>query len=392
MRALRDGLHGDSLDGFYQVARCLLVSTETHYDAFDQAFGESFKGVERDLKSLVDQMGDWLDDPKQLLYLDPKLREALETMGIDKVRELLMQRLEEQRKRHEGGNRWIGTGGTSPFGQGGMHPSGIRMGGAGGGRSALAVADARRFRAYRRDLVLDTRQIAAALRRLRTMARKGIDEELDLDETVDATARNCGDLEIVTRPPRKNDVRVLLMMDVGGSMEPFARLVSRLFSAAHSGGGFRELRTLYFHNCVYRRVYEDAAFTKAVGVDELLRQHDGHWRLILVGDAYMHPGELLMSSGNWWDGTRGPTGLTWLARLADRFPRSAWLNPEPPRIWDAPTISAVRQVYPMFPLTLDGLGDMVKQLRRPPAALQRARVHALAQGADLDDVDGPWRQ
>lgn len=387
MQALHGDLHESSLDGFYQVARCVLVSSETHYDGFDQAFAETFRGVERDLRHLADELSQWLDDPKQLLHLDPALRAALEAMGIEELRRQLLERLEEQKKRHEGGNRWIGTGGTSPFGQGGMHPSGIRMGGQGGGRSALAVADARRFAAYRQDLVLDTRQIASALRRLRTMARKGLyEEELDLDRTVDETARNCGDLEIVTRPPRKNDVRVLLLMDVGGSMEPYARLVSRLFSAARAGGGFRELRSLYFHNCVYRRVYEDAAFTKPVGVDELLRQCDAHWRLIMVGDAYMHPGELLMSSGNWWDGTRGPTGLTWLARLADRFSRSVWLNPEPPRIWDAPTIAAIREVFPMFPLTLEGLDDMVHELQRPPSAVRRSRVHELARGADLDDV------
>lgn len=387
IQALRDDLHDTSLEGFYQVARCLLVSSETHYDGFDQAFAESFRGVERDLRHLADELAEWLADPKQLLHLDPALRAALETLGIEELRRQLLERLEQQKKRHEGGNRWIGTGGTSPFGQGGMHPSGIRMGGQGGGRSALAVADARRFAAYRHDLVLGTRQIAAALRRLRTMARKGQqEEELDLDRTVDETARNCGDLEIVTRPPRKNEVRVLLLMDVGGSMEPYARLVSRLFSAARAGGGFRELRSLYFHNCVYRRVYEDAAFMKPVGVDELLRQYDAQWRLIMVGDAYMHPGELLMSSGNWWDGTRGPTGLTWLARLADRFPRSTWLNPEPPRIWDAPTIAAIREVFPMFPLTLEGLDDMVRQLQRPPSAVRRSRVHELARGADLDDV------
>jgi uncharacterized protein len=387
MQALGEGLHGDSLDGFYQVARCLLVSSETHYDGFDQAFAESFRGVERDLRRLADELQEWLADPKQLLHLDPALRAALEAMGIEELRRQLLERLEEQKKRHEGGNRFIGTGGTSPFGQGGMHPSGIRMGGQGGGRSALAVADARRFAAYRRDLVLDTRQIAAALRRLRTMARKGDqEEELDLDETVDATARNCGDLEIVTRPPRKNDVRVLLLMDVGGSMEPYARLVSRLFSAACSSGGFRELRSLYFHNCVYRRVYEDAAFGKPVEVDALMQRHDAHWRLIMVGDAYMHPGELLMSSGNWWDGTRGPTGLTWLARLADRFARSAWLNPEPPQLWDAPTIAAIHEVFPMFPLTLEGLDALVRELQRPPSAVRRTRVHELARGADLDDV------
>jgi len=380
MRAMADGLHEDTLDGFYQVARCLLVPSETHYDAFDQAFGVTFRGVQADLSALVQNLDEWLKDPKQLQYLDPKLRAELEAMDMDTLRRELLERLEEQKKRHEGGNRWVGTGGTSPFGQGGVNPAGIRIGGKGGGRSALAVADARRFRAYRKDLVLDTRQIAAALRKLRTMGRKTAEEELDLDETVDATARNCGDLEIVVRPPRKNDVRVLLMMDVGGSMDPFARLVSRLFSAAHSAGGFRELKPYYFHNCVYAQVYEDAAFTKPIRTEEILRKYDPSWRLIMVGDAYMHPGELMMSTSNWWDGRGGPVGITWLARLADRFPHSAWLNPEPPHVWDAPTIAEIRNVYDMFPLTLAGLSDMVHGLRRPPHPARRGRVHAIAQG------------
>jgi len=381
LRAMRDGLHGDSLDGFYQVARCVLVSDEAHYDAFDQAFAESFRGVEQDLSKVLEGLDDWLRDPKQLAHLDPALAALLESMDTEELRKQLLERLAEQKKRHEGGNRWIGTGGTSPFGQGGQHPSGIRVGGSGGGRSALAVADARRFAAYRKDLVLDTRQIAAALRKLRTMARKGVDDELDIDATVDSTARNCGDLEIEMRPPRKNDVRVLLVMDVGGSMDPFARLVSRLFSAATASGGFRELRSYYFHNCVYGHVYEDAAFTKPVKTTELMRQLDPSWRLVMVGDAYMHPGELMMASGNWYDGSRGPVGLTWLARLADRFPRNAWINPEEPGIWDAPTITEIRRVFSMFPLTLAGLDAMVQQLRRPPGASQRARVHALARAS-----------
>ncbi len=381
MQALAGGLHRDSLDGFYQVARCLLVSSEGHYDAFDQAFAETFRGVERDLSKITDELAAWLDDPRQLMFLDPELRAALEELGIDELRRQLLERLEEQKKRHEGGNRWIGTGGTSPFGQGGMHPSGVRMGGGGGGRSALAVADARRFRDYRQDLVLDTRQIAAALRKLRTMARKGVDEELDIDATVDSTARNCGDLEIEMRPPRKNDVRVLLLMDVGGSMDPYARLVSRLFSAAHSGGGFRELRPYYFHNCVYSRIYEDAAFTKPKAVVDVMRELDPNWRLVCVGDAYMHPGELMMSSGNWWDGSRGPVGITWLARLADRFPRSVWLNPEDREIWNAPTIVEIRRVFEMFPLTLEGLDEMVHYLRRPPSPARRTHVSAVARMA-----------
>ncbi len=383
VRAVADGLHDQRLDGFYRVARCLCCASEVHYDGFDQAFAQVFRGVVDDSATMLSQLDEYLRDPKKLAYLDPALRAALESLDLEELRRMFEERLAEQRKRHEGGNRWIGTGGTSPFGQGGVHPSGIRMGGQGGGRSALAVADARRFRAYRNDLVLDTRQIASALRKLRKMARRGDDLELDIPETVDATARNCGDLEIAWRPPRKNDVRVLLLMDVGGSMDPFAKLVSQLFSAASAGGGFRELRSYYFHNCVYSRLYEDALFSRGVPTAELIRDLDPSWRVILVGDAYMHPGELMMSSADWWTGTAGPVGLTWLARLADRFPHSAWLNPERPDIWDAPTIAEVRGVFPMFHLSVDGLGEMVSELRRPPQPKRSLHVHALARGENL---------
>ncbi len=383
VRAVKDGLHEQTLGGFYQVARCLCCASETQYDAFDQAFAQVFHGVEADGEKILAELEAYLRDPKQLAYLDPALRAAIQSLDLEELRKLFAERLAEQKKRHEGGNRWIGTGGTSPFGQGGINPSGIRMGGQGGGRSALAVADQRRFRAYRNDLVLDTRQIAAALRKLRKMARKGDEQELDLDETVDLTARNCGDLELAFRPPRKNDVRVLLLMDVGGSMDPFAQLVGQLFSAATAGGGFRELRSYYFHNCVYGRVYEDALFTRGIATPDLVRDLDPSWRLIFVGDAYMHPGELMMSSADWWQGGGGPVGLTWLARLADRFPYAAWLNPERPDIWDAPTIAEVRRVFAMFPLTLEGLGDMVAHMRRPPAPARTQLVHAIARGEGL---------
>jgi len=384
VRALKDGLHGESLEGFYRVARCLACASETQYDAFDQAFLQVFKGVAIDADKVLAQLEEYLADPRKLMFLDPELRAAIESLDLEELRRRFFERLEEQKKRHEGGNRWIGTGGTSPFGQGGFHPTGVRVGGQGGGRSALAVADARRFKAYRNDLVLDTRQIAAALRRLRKMKRKGDDDELDLEGTVDATARNAGDIEIVMRPPRKNDVRVLLLMDVGGSMDPFAELVSQLFSAALQGGGFRQLKSYYFHNCVYARVYEDAQFTKPIAVSEILRELDPSWRCILVGDAYMHPGELVMASSDWWSGgATGPVGITWLARLADRFPHSAWLNPERPDIWDAPTITEIRRVFPMFPLTLQGLDDMVAALRRPPPPARRLHVNAVARGEGL---------
>ncbi|EDM79874.1 hypothetical protein PPSIR1_22571 [Plesiocystis pacifica SIR-1] len=380
--ALGQGLHDSSLDGFYAVARCILVNDEGDYDGFDLAFGESFRGVIADLEAFTEQLAEWLKDPQQLLHLDPALRELIDELGIEELRRQLLERLAEQKKRHEGGNRWVGTGGTSPFGQGGMNPAGVRMGGSGGGRSALAVADSRRFREFRKDLVLDTRQLGTALRRLRRLQRKGGIEELDIDMTVDETARNCGDLEIVMRPPRKNDVRMLLLLDVGGSMDPHAELVSRLFSAAHKHGGFKELESYYFHNCVYSKVYEDAAFTKPVPIDHLLRTKDANWHLCLVGDAWMHPGELMMTSSNFWTLDRAPSGLRCLAKLADHFPRSGWINPEPERLWDAPTISEIRRVFPMYTLTVAGIDQMVEAMRRPPQAARRSHIGRVLRQAD----------
>ncbi len=378
MEALAKGLHEESLSGFYQIARCILITNEAHFDEFDRAFAESFRGVKDDRAAILDDLEEWLANPKRLLHLDPELAAALKSLDIDELRRQFQERLAQQKERHDGGNRWIGSGGTSPFGTGGHHPSGVRLGG-GGGRSALAVADARRFRELRRDLVLDTRQIAAALRRLRKLTRDEGDPELDIDSTIRATARNCGDLEIVMQPPRKNAVRLLLLLDVGGSMDPHAELVSRLFSAAHQAGNFRELRSYYFHNCVYGSVYEDARFNNAVRTQELLTTLDPSWFLVIVGDAYMHPGELMMSGGDWWMDGRGPTGMTWLARLASRFPRSAWINPEPKKLWTTGTIAEIAEVYPMFNLTLEGLDAMVRHLRRPPSPARAAQVARLAQ-------------
>ncbi len=372
VEALARGLHGDTLDGFYQVARCILIQSESHYDEFDRVFAESFRGAAADARDLLKELEDWLKDPKAQ-GLDPELRAALAGLDLEALRRELADRLATQKERHDGGSHWVGTGGTSPFGTGGAHPTGVRIGG-GGGRSALAVADARRFKEFRRDLVLDTRQIAAALRRLRRLTRDEGKLSLDIDETIDATARNCGDIEVVMTPQRHGDVRLLLLLDVGGSMDPHAQLVSRLFSAAHQGGGFKELRSYYFHNCVYQRVFEDAQFNKPVATSELLKELDGKWTVVLVGDAYMHPGELTMSSGDWWESSRGPSGLTWLARLADRFPRSAWLNPEPPGLWRSGTIAEIARVFTMFPLTLAGLEDMVKHLRRPALSSERRTV------------------
>jgi len=364
MEGLALGLHDSSLDGFYRLARAICVKDIADYDAFDEAFLAYFKDVHVDALVLTQELLDWLKDPKNLEQLSEEQRQALQALDLDKLRELFEQRLREQKERHDRGNRWIGTGGTSPFGSGGKNPAGIRVG-AGGGRSAMQVAEQRRFREYRRDVVLDVRQIDVALRGLRQLGRDGAEEELDLDETVDETCRNAGELEIVFRPPRRNRVKVVLLMDVGGSMDPHAELLSRLFTAASRSGRFARFRSYYFHNCVYESVYEDAQFRKPVPVTELLATSDRDERLVVVGDGLMYPAELLDAGGAIYLYAQNRTpGLEWLRRLAGHFRRAAWLNPEPDRFWQGTTIELIASVFPMWQLTLDGLAGAVRYLVR----------------------------
>jgi len=372
-RALVKGLHDSSLEGFYDVARALLVHREEDLDAFDQAFSAHFRGVEIASVQLIDELEEWLRDPKMRRELSADELAALQAIDVEELRRLFEQRLREQKERHDGGNRWIGTGGTSPFGNNGTNPSGIRVGGRGGGRSALGVADARRFRPYRSDLVLDVRQIEVALRKLKALSREGQPLELDVDATIDETARQGGELEIVMRPPRRPNVRVLLVMDVGGSMDPHAHLVSQVFSAAKRASNIRELRTFYFHNCVYGRLYETERFSDPIPVREVLDQYGPEYKLVLVGDASMHPAELL-GSGDWeyYRGRTGEskTGIQWMTELADHFRKSAWLNPDPPTYWRGGTAEALAGVFRMFHLTLDGLGEAVRHL----SGAQRSRA------------------
>ncbi|HEY5926681.1 MAG TPA: VWA domain-containing protein [Kofleriaceae bacterium] len=364
MQAMALGLHESSLDGFYHLCRTLCVKDIAFYDAYDEAFLAYFKDVHTDALQLTEQLRAWLADPKLLEGLTDEQREALQALDLEKLRELFEQRLKEQKERHDGGNRWIGTGGTSPFGTRGMNPTGMRVGG-GGGRSAMAVADQRLFKEYRRDVVLDVRQIDVALRGLRRLGREGAIEELDLDETIDQTCKNAGELEVIFRPPRRNRVKVLLLMDVGGSMDPHSELMSRLFTAASRTGRFAKFRSYYFHNCVYNSVYEDAQFRKGLPVADLLAHSDRDEKLVMVGDALMHPAELLDAGGSMYlySQTRA-SGIEWLRRLAHHFRSAAWLNPEPERFWSGTTIEVIASVLPMFPLTLDGLAQSVRYLVR----------------------------
>ncbi len=360
-QALKEGLHDSSLDGFYDVARSLLVHSETQLDAFDQAFAKHFKGIEISANEIQQQLLDWLKDAQarrptltaeELALLDQLDRASLEKM--------FAERLKEQKERHDGGNKWVGTGGTSPFGHSGAPREGIRVGGPGGNRRAFAVAGERHFRDYRDDVVLDVRQLALALRKLRAFAREGRPDELDLDETIEQTARNLGELEVVTRPPRKSNTKVILLMDVGGSMDPHADTVSRLFTAAKKATHFKELRTYYFHNCIYGRVYGTAQLRNPVSLGQLFAETNPTYKLIVVGDALMAPWELTGTSGAEDDAE----GVVWLMRLVERFPQSVWLNPERPREWWQTTIEVIRRVFAMYPLTLEGLGEAVTQLTR----------------------------
>lgn len=365
--ALAAGLHESSLDGFYHVARAMLVHNEAHLDDFDLAFAKHFRGVEVEAKQIAEELYEWLKNPYKMRELSDEDKAAIERLDLEEVLRRFEERLREQRERHDGGNRWIGTGGTSPFGRAGFHPDGISVGdgggkGGGGRAGAMRTADARRYRPYRSDLILDIRQIEVALRKLRAFAREGADRELDIDGTIDATAKNAGELEVITRPPRRPNTRVILMMDVGGSMDPYAELMSQLFSAAKRATHWKELRTYYFHNCVYGKIFRTEGLLDPMNVRDLLRECGPHYKLVMVGDASMAPYELLGSAG-WGEEGRMP-GIAWLAMLREHFDRAVWLNPDgvggPPH----PTVDAIREIFPMFSLTLEGLGDAVAELIR----------------------------
>ena len=367
-KALTLGLHESSLDGFYHVARALCVHREGDLDAFDQAYLAHFKGIETKSAEMLSELEDWLKDLKEKKVLTDEERAMLQGLDMEELRKLFEERMREQKERHDGGNRWIGTGGSSPFGAGGTHPTGLRVGPNGGGRSAMGVADARRYKPYRSDLVLDVRQMEVALRKLRAFTREGGELELDIEETIDATANNAGELELVLRPPEKTNVRVLLLMDVGGSMDPYAHLVSRLFSAAKRAANFRELRTYYFHNCIYGRVFATEQFEDPIRIREVLDLCGPEWKLVLVGDAAMHPAELL-GGGDWAYYSENPRedampGIRWMMQLADHFKKSVWLNPDPPNYWKGGTAEALSEVFSMYQLTIDGLGEAVTHLTR----------------------------
>jgi len=351
-----------NLDEFYYLARAILVKSESYYDHYDVAFQEYFKGIETP-EEISEQIMEWLQDPINRMTLSEEERTLFDSMDFDELLRELEKRLKEQTEQHDGGGYWIGRGGTSPFGHSGYHPAGIRIGGESGGRHAIQIAQERRFRNYRSDLILDIRQIKMALRGLRQLSRIGPEDELDLERTIDATSKNAGEIEMVWTRSRKNAVKLLLLMDVGGSMVPFARLCSRLFSAAHSSTHFKDFQYFYFHNCIYDNLYQDIERQEAVSTDHLLRILEPDYKVILVGDARMAMPELTQRYGAIYYYERNEVpGLLRLKQIAEHFTHYVWINPTEPYYWNHPTVMLVEKFFPMFELTIDGLGEAVKKL------------------------------
>lgn len=366
LEALDRGVIGPSIDEFYFLSRATLVKDESQFDRFDRAFGEFFHGVTTLLDLARDLPEEWFRKSLERDF-SPEELARLEKLGWDKLMEELRKRLEEQDGAHHGGSKWIGSGGTSPFGHGGVHPEGIRIGGPSrGNRSAVKVWEARAYRDYDDQVELGTRNIKVALRRLRRFARTGAELELDLPDTIASTARNAGWLDLKLVPERHNAVKVLMLLDVGGTMDEHIGRVEELFSAARAE--LKHLEFYYFHNCLYESVWRNNRRRYAEKIDtwDLLRRYNPDYRLVFVGDATMSPYEILQPGGS-VEHNNPEAGAVWLQRLAGHFPKHVWINPEPEGLWQyRQSISVISQLLGqrMFPLTLDGLTRAMRQLAK----------------------------
>lgn len=367
LEALEARLVGLSAEDFYWVARAVLVKDERHYDRFDRVFAAHFRGAQLALESLTtaEIPADWLRRELELRLSDEEKARIQSLGGWDALMQALRERIAEQKARHQGGSRWIGTGGTSPFGHGGYNPEGIRIGGEGGNRSAVKVWDRREFVNFDDSVELGTRNVKLALRRLRRFARQGAAEIFDLDGTIDSTARRAGLLDIRMVPERHNAVKVLLFLDVGGSMDEHVRVCEELFSAAR--GEFKHLEHYYFHNFIYESVWKDnrRRHGERTPLAQLMRTYGHDYRLVLVGDATMSPYEILQPGGSIEHWNEEP-GSVWMRRLLASYPRHVWLNPEPQDRWEyTPTIRITRELFEnrMFPLSLAGLDQAMRSLQ-----------------------------
>ncbi|MBO6559952.1 MAG: VWA domain-containing protein [Nisaea sp.] len=366
LEAVRAGLGNYAVTDFYYLSRATLVKDERHLDRFDQVFGHVFKGLEY-LSDLFGQEipEEWLRKMAELNLTDEEKAEIEAMGGWEKLMETLKQRMEEQEKRHQGGNKWIGTAGRSPFGAYGYNPEGVRIGQDGNRNNrAVKVWDKREFRNLDDSVEIGTRNIKMALRKLRRFARSGAATELDMSDTIRSTARNGGYLDLKMRPERHNTVNVLLFLDVGGSMDPYTKVMEELFSAARSE--FKHLEYFYFHNCPYEKLWKDnwRRHVDATQTWDLLHTYGPEYKAIFVGDASMSPYEIAMPGGS-VEHMNQEAGGVWMQRLTGHFRRSAWLNPTPEKYWHyTQSISMIRELMEdrMFPLTLDGLDRAIKEL------------------------------
>ena len=365
----RDVIGCDATD-FYYLARCIMVKDEQHLDRFDRLFAAYFRGAQlSDTEQFMQIPLEWLRKNFENI-LSEEDKEMIRSMGgLEELMERLREIFEKQRKRHQGGNRWIGTGGTSPYGAYGYNPAGVRIGQDGGRqRRAVKVWDKREFRDLDDSMELNVRNMKMALRKLRILTREGVGEELDIEGTVDRTSKNAGLLDLEFVPLRKNNVKVLMFFDVGGSMEDHVELCSRLFSAARHE--FKHLEFYYFHNCIYEAVWKDNArrFSERIPTFSLLNKYNGDYRCIIVGDASMSPWELVYPNGSVEHNNDEP-GLRWLGRIRAKYPSTVWLNPVPRDEWKwTESIGILNDFYEgsMFPLTLSGIKDSISALKRRP--------------------------
>lgn len=367
LEALDKGVIRQNIDEFYYLCRMTLVKSEKHLDDFDNLFSLYFKGIEHiSDETLFEIPQDWLTKNGERLFSAEELEKIKALGGLQKLLERIQELLREQKERHQGGNKWIGTGGSSPFGAYGYNPEGIRIGQQESrNRRAVKVWDKRDFQNLKDDVELETRNLKLALRRLRKITRESPEEELDLQETIQKTSENAGWLEIKMLRKKKNSVKVLLLLDIGGSMDDHIELCSQLFSAAKYE--FKHLEFFYFHNCVYEKLWKDNArrFNEGLSTYDLLHKYNSDYKLIFVGDAAMSPYEIMMQHGS-VEHHNEEAGIVWLNRLKQKFPKMVWLNPMPEKEWSwIHSVKLIREFTDerMFPLTIRGIGEAVEALR-----------------------------
>ncbi len=367
LEALEKGAVDQDIDSFYAVSRAALVKDERNFDKFDKVFAHFFEGIEAlgamfEAEEIPD---DWLR-AEMRRHLTEEEMAALEEMDFDQMMKTLQERLQEQQKRHEGGSKWIGTGGTSPYGHSGWSPNGVRIGGESKNKKANKVWETRRFKDYDNERELGTRNLKMALRRLRRFARDGAQDELDLDDTITATA-NKGYLDIRMRPERRNAIKVLVFFDVGGSMDPYIELTERLFSAASSV--FKNLEYFYFHNCPYEAVWKSnkRRQSETTSLMDVLHTYPADYKVVFVGDAAMAPTEITHLGGS-VERWNQEAGGVWLRRIAETYPNLIWLNPTPENWWPHTySVQLIREIVGperMFPLTLTGVDRAMKELAK----------------------------